>query len=38
MVSSLELFPTAVAAAEAKIPGKLDGVDLLPFLTPARTS
>jgi arylsulfatase A-like enzyme len=32
MMSSLELFPTAVAAAGAKLPAKLDGVDLLPFL------
>ena len=32
MVSSLELFPTAVAAAGAKAPANLDGVDVLPHL------
>ena len=42
MVSSLELFPTAVTAAGGKLPAKLDGVDLLPHLmsgerTPIRT-
>jgi arylsulfatase A-like enzyme len=30
MVSSLELFPTVVAAAGAKPPARLDGFDLLP--------
>lgn len=33
MVSSLELFPTAVAAARARPPGNLDGVDLVPHLS-----
>jgi arylsulfatase A-like enzyme len=33
MVSTLELFPTAVAAAGARRPAQLDGVDLLPYLT-----
>jgi arylsulfatase A-like enzyme len=28
---ALELLPTTVAAAGAKLPAKLDGVDLLPF-------
>jgi arylsulfatase B len=32
MVSSLDLFPTALAAAGVKAPAKLDGVDLLPHL------
>ncbi len=32
LVSSLELFPTAVAAAGAKAPANLDGVDLVPRL------
>jgi len=32
MVSALELFSTAVAAAEAKPPEGIDGVDLLPHL------
>jgi arylsulfatase A-like enzyme len=38
MVSSLELFPTAVAAVGVKPPAKLDGVDLLPHLGSANTS
>jgi arylsulfatase B len=33
VVSSLDLFPTALAAAGSKAPPKLDGVDLLPHLT-----
>ncbi|MSU51485.1 MAG: N-acetylgalactosamine-4-sulfatase [Opitutus sp.] len=33
MVSSLELFPTATAAAGLKAAANLDGVDLLPHLT-----
>jgi arylsulfatase A-like enzyme len=32
-VSSLDLFASATAAAGATAPAKLDGVDLLPFLT-----
>ena len=32
-ISSLDLFPTCAAAAQAKIPSNLDGVDLIPFLT-----
>jgi arylsulfatase A-like enzyme len=34
MVSALELFPTALAAARVKPLPKLDGVDLLPHLAP----
>jgi arylsulfatase B len=33
MVSSLELLPTALAAAGAALPAGLDGVDLLPHLS-----
>ena len=33
MISALELFPTAVAAAGVKPPANLDGVDLLPHLS-----
>jgi len=33
MVSSLDLFPTALAAANAPTPAKLDGVNLIPRLT-----
>lgn len=38
-ISSLDLFPTAAAAGEASVPEalKLDGADILPFLT-GRTS
>jgi arylsulfatase B len=32
-VSSMDIFPTCAALADAKIPANLDGVDLLPFLT-----
>lgn len=32
MVSTLELFPTVATAAGARLPAKLDGVDLVPFL------
>jgi arylsulfatase B len=36
-VSSLDIFPTAIAAAGAKLPAdrSIDGVDLLPFVTGA---
>lgn len=33
MMSSLELFPTAVVAAGGKLPANLDGVDVMPHLT-----
>lgn len=38
-VSSLDIFPTAVAAAHGKLPSdrQYDGVDLMPYLTGART-
>lgn len=32
-VSSMDLLPTCVALAAGEIPGELDGVNLLPFLT-----
>jgi arylsulfatase A-like enzyme len=38
MVSSLELFPTATAAAGTKPPAQLDGVDLLPHLGAASST
>jgi arylsulfatase A-like enzyme len=34
-VSSLDLFATAMAAAGASSPAKLDGIDLLPHLSAA---
>jgi len=38
-VSSLDVFPTALSAAGGKLPeeGVLDGVDLVPYLTDAKT-
>lgn len=36
-VSSMDIFPTALRAAGAKVPGKPDGVDLLPYLSGAKT-
>ncbi|MEW6306442.1 MAG: sulfatase-like hydrolase/transferase, partial [Verrucomicrobiota bacterium] len=36
-VISLDIFATALAAAGAKLPAKLDGVDLLPYLTGAKS-
>jgi arylsulfatase B len=38
MISSLELFPTVVAASGGKPPAALDGVDLLPFLGRNKTA
>ena len=37
LVSSLDIFPTAVAAAGVDLPAGLDGVDLVPYLTGARS-
>lgn len=37
-VSSLDIFPTAVAAAGIELPAKLDGVDLMPYLTGAESA
>jgi arylsulfatase B len=38
MVSALDLFPTALSAAELSLPANLDGVDLLPQLTSQSTA
>ncbi len=35
LVSSLDILPTAIAAAGIEVPPDLDGVDLLPYLTGA---
>lgn len=37
MVSSLDIFPTAVAAAGLELPAGLDGVDLMPHLNGERS-
>lgn len=36
-IISLDLFPTCLAAAEAELPAKLDGVNLLPYLAGEQT-
>lgn len=37
-VSSLDIFPTAGAAAGTELPSNLDGVDLMPYLTGAESA
>jgi arylsulfatase A-like enzyme len=37
LVSSLDVYPTAAAAAEVGAPDNLDGVNLLPYMTGERT-
>lgn len=37
LVSSLDVYPTAAAAAGAKTPDNLDGINLLPYLTGKKT-
>ena len=37
-VSSLDIFPTAAAAAGVELPAGLDGVDLMPFLSGAEST